>query len=138
MVVWCVKERVRVLISYCRGNCICAGQENTIVSHFVVQGADLIVAIACVPCGYPNPSHQKLYIESGFCTLKERRKRHKLLMFHKMIPPLVAHINPYHRRRPLERDVTIHAKLNFIETPSFHLPQQSGILSPLAFNKVHL
>ena len=39
-------------------------------------------------------------------------------MFHKMIlglcpqyirdflPPLVAHINPYHRRRPLERDVT--------------------------------
>ena len=46
------------------------------------------------------------------------RKRHKLLMFHKMIlglcpqyisdllPPLVAHINPYHRRRPLERDVT--------------------------------
>ena len=30
-------------------------------------------------------SHQKLYKESGFCILKERRKRHKLLMFHKMI-----------------------------------------------------
>ena len=68
--------------------------------------------------GIRGTSHQKLYIESGFCTLKERRKRHKLLMFHKMIlglcpqyisdllPPLVAHINPYHRRRPLERDVT--------------------------------
>ena len=33
------------------GNCTCAGQGNTIVSHFVVQRADLIVAIACVPCG---------------------------------------------------------------------------------------
>ena len=30
-------------------------------------------------------SHEKLCKESGFCTLKERRKRHKLLMFHKMI-----------------------------------------------------
>ena len=27
------------------------GGGNTIVSHFVVQRADLIVAIACVPCG---------------------------------------------------------------------------------------
>ena len=27
------------------------GQGNTTVSHFVVQRADLIVAIACVPCG---------------------------------------------------------------------------------------
>ena len=25
--------------------------KETIVSHFVVQRADLIVAIACVPCG---------------------------------------------------------------------------------------
>ena len=68
--------------------------------------------------GIRGTSHQKLYKESGFCTLKERRKRHKLLMFHRMIlglcpqyisdllPPLVAHINPYHRRRPLERDAT--------------------------------
>ena len=36
--------------SYCRGNCICAGQGNTIVSHFVVQRGDFTVAIACVPC----------------------------------------------------------------------------------------
>ena len=35
--------------SYCRGNC--AGQANTIVSHFVVQRADLIVVISCFPCG---------------------------------------------------------------------------------------
>ena len=35
--------------------------------------------------GIRGTSHQKLYIEPGFCTLKERRKRHKLLMFHKMI-----------------------------------------------------
>ena len=37
--------------SYCRGNCICAGQGNTVVSHFVVQRGDFTVAIACVPCG---------------------------------------------------------------------------------------
>ena len=28
---------------------------------------------------------RNLYEESGFCTLKKIRKRHKLLMFHKMI-----------------------------------------------------
>ena len=37
--------------SYCRGKCICAGQGNTIASHFMVQRADLIVSIVCVPCG---------------------------------------------------------------------------------------
>ena len=75
-------------------------------------------AIRIIIGGIRGTSHQKLYKESGFCSLKERRKRHKLLMFHKMIlglcpqyisdlsPPLVPHINPYHRRRPLERDVT--------------------------------
>ena len=75
-------------------------------------------AIRIILGGIRGTSHQKLYTESGFCTLKERRKRHKLVMFHKMIlglcpqyisdllSPLVAHINPYHRRRPLERDVT--------------------------------
>ena len=65
-------------------------------------------------------SPEKLYKESGFCTLKERRKRHKLLMFHKMInhqcpgylsnlvPPLVSTTNPYHRRRPHERVIPAH------------------------------
>ena len=62
-------------------------------------------------------SHIKLYTESGFVTLKERRRRHKLVMYFKMVnglvpnyirehlPPLVASINPYHRRNPLERSV---------------------------------
>ena len=65
-------------------------------------------------------SHQKLCEESGFCTLKERRKRHKLILFHKMVngvcrdylsdllPPLVSTRNPYHRRRPLERVISPH------------------------------
>ena len=30
-------------------------------------------------------SQQKLYEESGFCTLKEIRRRHKLILFHKMV-----------------------------------------------------
>ena len=50
--------------SYCRGNCICAGQGNTIVSHFVVQRGDFIVAIACVPC---SPHRSLIYAcEWGF------------------------------------------------------------------------
>ena len=40
------------------------GQGNTIVSHFEVQRADLIVAIACVPCG---PRRSLIYAcEWGF------------------------------------------------------------------------
>ena len=51
--------------SYCRGNCICAGQGNTIVSHFVVQRAVLTVAIVCVPCG---PRRSLVYVCAwGFC-----------------------------------------------------------------------
>ena len=62
-------------------------------------------------------SHEKLYKESGFTTLKERRRRHKLIFMHKIIhgqcpsylsercPQLVGQLNPYHRRRPWERRV---------------------------------
>ena len=51
--------------SCCRGNCICAGQGNTVVSHFVVQRDDFTVAIACVPCG---PRRSLIYAwEWGFC-----------------------------------------------------------------------
>ena len=60
-------------------------------------------------------SHEKIYAESGFCSLKERRKRHRILQFFKilhglcpnylsnLLPPLVSTVNPYHRRRPHER-----------------------------------
>ena len=62
-------------------------------------------------------SHHKLYKESGFTSLKERRKRHKIILYSKIVhgsvptymsnrlPNLVADINPYHRRRPLERQI---------------------------------
>ena len=61
-------------------------------------------------------SHAKLYYESGFIPLYERRRRHKIVMYHKIVngltpdylcailPPLVSDINPYHLRRPLERE----------------------------------
>ena len=51
--------------SYCRGKCICAGQGNTIFSHFVVQRGDFTVAIVCVPCG---PRRSLIYAWAwGFC-----------------------------------------------------------------------
>ena len=63
-------------------------------------------------------SHQKLYTELRFTTLRERRFRHKIIMYHKIVqentptclkehlPPLVSSTNPYHRRRPLQRQNT--------------------------------
>ena len=71
-------------------------------------------AIRSITRGIRGTSHQQLYEESGFSTLIERRKRHRLLLFHKwlglcpqylpdLLPPLVSNINPYHRHRPIER-----------------------------------
>ena len=65
-------------------------------------------------------SHAKLYSESGFVSLKERRRRHKLVIYFKALngltpsylanylPPLVSSINPYcTRRNPLERAIPL-------------------------------
>jgi hypothetical protein len=61
-------------------------------------------------------SHEKIYSESGFTTLSERRKRHKLIMYHKIVnehvpnylhsnlPPLVTDNIPYNLRRQYERE----------------------------------
>ena len=77
-------------------------------------------AIRIILGAFRGTSHEKLYKESGFCTLKERRKRHKLLMFHKMIYyqcpkylsnlvlPLVWTTSPHYRRRPHERVIPAH------------------------------
>ena len=74
-------------------------------------------ALRIVTGSVKGTSHQKLYEESGFCSLRERRRRLKLLAFKKitlgigpdylleMLPPLVSSVNPYHRRRPHERVV---------------------------------
>ena len=62
-------------------------------------------------------SHEKLYKEAGFISLKNRRERHKLILYFKFVnnllpehlnekfPRLVSETNPYHRRRPLERNI---------------------------------
>ena len=61
-------------------------------------------------------SHHKIYAESGFITLEERRRRHKLIMYHKIVneqvpryltsslPPLVSENVPYNLRREYERE----------------------------------
>ena len=60
-------------------------------------------------------SHAKLYSESGLVPLAERRRRHKLIFYFKIVnglapsylapelPHLIASLNPYHRRRMLDR-----------------------------------
>ena len=74
-------------------------------------------AIRTIVGAVRGTSHEKLYKESGFTSLKERRKRHKLIKYHKIIndnppelllkllPPLVSAVNPYHKRRPHQRVV---------------------------------
>ena len=85
----------------------------------VVQSTSLeslhLEALRIIIGSVRGASHQKLYNESGFCTLKERRKRHRLIQFHKIInnacpdylsdllPPLASTANSYHRRRHYER-----------------------------------
>ena len=74
-------------------------------------------ALRTITGAVKGTSHEKLYKESGFISLHERRKRHKLIVFFKLvngllptylncyIPPLVSDTNPYPRRRPSERQV---------------------------------
>ena len=75
-------------------------------------------------------SHNKLLKESGFCTLKERRRRHKLITYYKilkgnspiyikaLLPDLVSTVDPYPRRRPSERIVP-HYKTNIYKYSFF-------------------
>lgn len=78
-------------------------------------------------------SHNKIYTESGFVSLKERRRRHKLILYFKIVnglapaymngylPALVSDVNPYHRRNPFDRHVppfrtTLYQESFFIST----------------------
>ena len=86
----------------------------TVVQSTLLENLHL-EALRIISGSFRGTNHQKLYNKSGFCTLKERRKRHKLIQFHKLInnacpdylsdllPPLASIANPYHRRRPYER-----------------------------------
>ena len=92
----------------------CSGTQSNMLENLDLEAIRIIVGAV------KGTSHEKLYEESRFCTLKERRKRHKLLMFYKMInyqcseylsnlvPPLVSTTNPYYRRRPYERVIPAH------------------------------
>ena len=74
-----------------------------------------IDALKIISGSVRGTSHAILYNETGFVPLKERRKRHKLLLYFKFtkgllpnhldakFPPLMSEVNPYHRRRPLDR-----------------------------------
>ena len=92
----------------------CSGTLSNMLENLHLEAIRIIVGAV------KGTSHEKLYKEFGFCTLKERWKRHKLLMFHKMhnyhcpgylsnlVPPLFSATNPYHRRRPYERVISAH------------------------------
>ena len=57
----------------------CSGTLSNMLENLHLEAIRIILGAV------RGTSHEKLYKESGFCTLKERRKRHKLLMFHRMI-----------------------------------------------------
>ena len=87
----------------------CSGTKSNMLENLDLEA--LLIIVRAVK----GTNHEKSYEESRFCTLKERRKRHKLLMFYKMInylsnlvPLLVSTTNPYYRRRPYERVIPAH------------------------------
>ena len=75
-----------------------------------------IDALRIITGSVRGTSHISLYNDTGFVPLKERRKRHKLILYFKFtkgllpehlaqkFPPLTSEINPYHRRRMQNRD----------------------------------
>ena len=89
----------------------CTEEQSNTLEQLHLDGIRTIIG------GVRGTSHSKLYEESGFCSLKDRRKHHKLILFYKMIngmcpaylnnlaPKLVSERNPYHRRRLSERDI---------------------------------
>ena len=92
----------------------CTDDQSKILEDLHLEAIRIIIG------GVRGTSRYKLYEESGFCSLKERRKRHKLTMFHKMVnsncppyvsdmlPPLISSYNRYNYRRPQERTVPRH------------------------------
>ena len=87
----------------------CTLAQSTLLENLHLEAIRIILG------GVRGTSHEKLYKESGFISLKERRLNHKLLAYKKitlglgpnylqnLLPPLVSSVNPYHRRRPLDR-----------------------------------
>ena len=103
-----------------------------VLEHYRTMLENLhLEAITITVGAVEGTSHEKLCKESAFCTLKERRKRRKLLTFHKMInyccpgylsnlvPLLVSTTNPYHRRRPMKESFRL-IKLNYMQIHSFY------------------
>ena len=102
-------------------------------------------------------SHNNLYKEAGFVTLKTRRERHKLILYFKYVnkmlpehlsikfPKLVSETNPYTRRRPLEVE-TIHSRTEqykgtFFPSTSLlwnNLPYTIKCLTPIGAFKRYL
>ena len=74
-----------------------------------------IDALRVITGSVRGTSHQSLYNDTGIIPLKERRKRHKLILFFKFtkgllpehitpkFPPLSSEVNRYHRRRMQDR-----------------------------------
>ena len=57
----------------------CSGTLSNMLQNLHLQAIRIILGAV------KGTNHERLYKESGICTLKERRKRHKIFMFHKMI-----------------------------------------------------
>ena len=102
-------------------------------------------------------SHELIYIESGFIPLKERRKRHKLLLYFKFVnnrlpnhintkfPALITDHNPHHLRRPLDRyipgsNTELYKNSFFLSTTSLwnELPEDIQATNSLSFFKRYL
>ena len=86
----------------------CTDTQSNLLENMHLEAVRIIIGAV------KGTNHQ----QSGFCSLKERRRRrHKLTQYHKIVnslcpeylqsllPSLVSELNPYNRRRPLEETV---------------------------------
>ena len=114
-------------------------------------------AIRTITGAVRGTSYQSLYRESGFSTLSQRRRRHKIILYHKIVkenpppylesllPSLISAINPYYRRRPLERLIPHHKtelyKFSFFPSTIIlwnNLPENIQLNTSISETKKHL
>jgi len=118
----------------------CTDTQSQMLENLHLEGIRIIIG------GVKGTSHQKLYKESGFCTLKKRRERHKLLMMKKislcfcpsylndLLPALVSENNPYPRRRPHERVIPRH---HTEISQTFFQPSTTRLFNELPVDAIH-
>ena len=104
-----------------------------------------IDALKIITGSVRGTSHFSLYNDTGIIPLKERRKRHKLILYFKFtkgllpehiqpkFPPLASEVNRYHRSRMQDRDIIKNVGPNYTVIRFFRPQQNYGTRFPKTY-----